>query len=116
VTELHRILVDNMKRLRSELGISQMELAARAELSSGYVGEIEMGRKYPAPEVMERIASALGVKPYRLLMGEDDVAEWLGGEAYYAATEEARERLRRDIDELFKRPGPTGPGKAGPTP
>jgi transcriptional regulator with XRE-family HTH domain len=112
VTELHRILIENMKRRRADLGISQMELASRAELSSGYVGEIEMGRKFPAPEVLERISLALGQRPFRLLMSREDVAEWLGGEAYYAAAEAIRERFKRDIDEVLNRPPSPGPRRS----
>ena len=102
-TELHEILVRNMKLYRSKLGISQMELAERAGLSSGYVGEIEMGRKFPSPEALIQLASALEVKPFRLLMGAEDVAEWMGDEAFYAAKDEVVEDLRMGLDEIRKK-------------
>jgi transcriptional regulator with XRE-family HTH domain len=105
VTDLHRNLIRNLKRRRASLGISQMELAEKADLSSGYVGEIEMGRKFPAPEALERLALALDTKPWRLLMGDDDAAEWNGAEAFYAAADEIRERLNKEIDSLMKRQG-----------
>jgi len=89
-----------------------MELAEKADLSSGYIGEIEMGRKFPAPEVLERLAAALGVRPYRLLMGDEDVAEWLGQEAFYAAADEIRQRLNRELDTMTKR----NPEQEPPTP
>ena len=113
-TELHEILVRNMKLYRSKLGISQMELAERAGLSSGYVGEIEMGRKFPSPEALIQLASALEVKPFRLLMGAEDVAEWLGDEAFYAATDEVVEDLRKGLDEMRKkRQGGDRGGRSG---
>lgn len=111
MTELHHLLIRNLKSRRGSLGLSQMELAEKAELSAGYIGEIEMGRKFPAPEVLERLAAALDVRPYRLLMGEDDVAEWLGDEAYYAAADEIRQRLNRELDSMTKR---RPEDKAGP--
>lgn len=77
-----------------------MELASRADLSSGYVGEIEMGRKFPMPEVLERLAAALETKPFALIMGEDDVAE---SAAFYAAVDTIRERFNRDLDQLSNR-------------
>lgn len=114
-TELHEILVHNMKLYRSNLGISQMELAERAGLSPGYVGEIETGRKFPSPEALIQLASALEVKPYRLFMGADDVAEWMGDEAFYAAKDEVVEDLRKGLDEMRKkkRQGGDKDGKSG---
>jgi transcriptional regulator with XRE-family HTH domain len=97
VSEIRDNLVRNVKRRRGQLGISQMELASRAELSSGYIGEIEMGRKFPTPEVLERLAAALETKPFTLIMGEDDVAE---SAAFYVAVDAIRERLNREMDHL----------------
>ena len=109
-TELHQNLVRNLKRRRSVLGISQMELAERAGLSSGYVGEIEMGRKFPSPEALEGLATALGVRPFRLLMGDEDVAEWLGDEAFYAVKDELRARLIGELDAFMGRKPQDGSG------
>ena len=49
-----------------------MLLAERCDTSTSYIGEIEIGRKFPSVEMIERIARALRVAPYRLFMeGED---------------------------------------------
>jgi transcriptional regulator with XRE-family HTH domain len=102
VTEIHRNLVRNMKRHRTLLGISQMELAERAGLSVGYVGEIEMGRKYPSAEKLEAIAKALGVKPFRLIMGPEDLTDALGQDALYETAGRIKERLERELDEIVR--------------
>lgn len=104
MTELHRALARNMKTRRGILKLSQMELAERAELSSGYIGELEIGRKYPAPEVLERLALALETRPYRLVMTERDqleAAQTAGQEAFYAAADEFRSRVARDLEEML---------------
>jgi transcriptional regulator with XRE-family HTH domain len=44
MTESRLILSRNMKRYREILGLSQAELAERAGLSLGYVGEVEVCR------------------------------------------------------------------------
>ncbi|MDA8424621.1 MAG: helix-turn-helix transcriptional regulator [Treponema sp.] len=102
MTELHKNLVYNMKRLREDLAITQMELAERAEISSGYVGEIEMGRKYPTPEVLERLAEALEVRPFRLLMSPGDVADSAGADALYDAAGMIRDNIDQNLDSLMK--------------
>lgn len=105
MSHVRQNLVYNLKRRRAALGISQMQLAARADISSGYVGELEMGRKYPAPEVLEKLAEALETEPFRLLMSEEDLADSGGSDAFYAAAELIGERLKAELEELKKRGG-----------
>ena len=94
VTELHRLLVRNMKRYRTLLGITQAELAERAGISVGYVGEVEMGRKFPSPGKFEGIARALELRPFRLLMGPEDVTDAMGPDAVYETAEKLKARSR----------------------
>jgi len=110
VTELHRNLIRVMKRRRKALALSQAMLAEKAGISSGYVGEVEMGRKYPSPEILEQIAAALEVRPYRLLMSDEDVAEAAGREAVYAAADSLKrrlgDRLGAELDEWVREVSP----------
>jgi transcriptional regulator with XRE-family HTH domain len=55
-----------MKKNRNRLGLSQAKLAERAEMSTQYVAMIEMERKFPSPEMLERIAEALEIDPPEL--------------------------------------------------
>jgi len=57
----------NVQRARRELGISQEELAFRAELHRTYISGVERGIRNPTIIVMGRIADALGVAPSDLL-------------------------------------------------
>jgi len=52
-----------MKAYRQKLGITQPELAERANISTNFIGMIEQKRKFPAPEMLERIAAALEIDP-----------------------------------------------------
>ena len=61
MTNLRKLLALNMKENRRKLGISQAGLAEKASLSTQYVAMIELGRKFPSPENIEHIASALEV-------------------------------------------------------
>jgi CheY-like chemotaxis protein/DNA-binding XRE family transcriptional regulator len=51
----------SVKRLRHRLGISQEELAWRAELHRTYVSDIERGVRNPSLQSIERLAKALEV-------------------------------------------------------
>jgi transcriptional regulator with XRE-family HTH domain len=66
-------LIINLKRLRSEKGMSQAVLAERCGLSNGHIGEIESGNRFPSPETLEKIAKSFGVSAVSLLMSETDL-------------------------------------------
>jgi len=63
---LREILATNLKENRRRLAMSQPELAELAGLSTHYVSMIEVSRKFPSPEVLERLATALGIAPHEL--------------------------------------------------
>jgi transcriptional regulator with XRE-family HTH domain len=67
---LQEIFIANLKNFRKKRGISQMTLANLCETSGNYIGEIEMGRRIPSFEKIEKIASALKIYAYQLLIEE----------------------------------------------
>jgi transcriptional regulator with XRE-family HTH domain len=61
---LKKIFVRNLKEFRKKEGISQMKLAEYCGTSASYIGEIEIGRKFPSTEMIEKIAKILRIEPY----------------------------------------------------
>jgi len=59
MASIREILAKNMRENRQKLGISQAELAERANISTNFVAMIELMHKFPAPETLDRIAAAL---------------------------------------------------------
>lgn len=49
----------NLQRLRREKGLSQEELADRAQIHQTYLSGVERGRPNPTITVLQRIAEAL---------------------------------------------------------
>jgi transcriptional regulator with XRE-family HTH domain len=51
-----------LRALREAKGWSQVQLAARADVTSAYIAQLETGKKQnPSLEVLKRLAKALGV-------------------------------------------------------
>ena len=50
-----------MKQYRTKLGLTQANLAEKANASTQYIAMIELGRKFPSLEMLERIAKALEI-------------------------------------------------------
>ena len=60
---LERLVIDNIKRIRKEKGISQEKLAEACNTATSYIGLIEIYKNVPKLSTIERIANALGVDP-----------------------------------------------------
>lgn len=55
------ILAWNLRKLRTERGLSQERLAADANVDRAYLGGIERCQENPSVDALERISKALGV-------------------------------------------------------
>lgn len=65
--DLRRVFAANVVRLRKEKGLSQEELAHRADINRGYVSTLENCETYVGLEILGRIADVLGVEGADLL-------------------------------------------------
>jgi transcriptional regulator with XRE-family HTH domain len=67
---LRTVLAQNMKEQRRILGITQAQLAERVNTSTNYIALIESEKRFPKPEMLERIAAALEIEPPDLFTAE----------------------------------------------
>lgn len=66
------MLAANLKRLRGERGLSQEELADRADIDRTYVSSLERSVYAASIDVVDRLAKALGVTAAELLRVPED--------------------------------------------
>lgn len=50
----------DVKQLRADLGITQMELSKKLNTPQGYLSQIENGKRKPSKELIEKLKSLLG--------------------------------------------------------
>jgi len=87
---LQQIFITNLKKARKERGFSQMDLSEKCDTTSNYIGQIEMGRRIPSFEKIEKIASALEIPSYELFK--------------FDSIEKKQEKKLKTKDYLFKMP------------
>ena len=66
--DLKQIFIQNLRKFRNGQGISQRELAEMCATTTNYIGEIEIGRRFPSLKLIEKISEVLGVEPYRFFV------------------------------------------------
>lgn len=61
-----------LKRLRVAKGLTQQQLAEKADLSIGFLGSVERGEKSPTLESLQKIASAMDMTLVGLMSFQTD--------------------------------------------
>lgn len=62
----------NMRIIRESKGFSQEKLAELADLHRTYISDVERFQRNISLDNIQKIAKALEVKPYELLMTDED--------------------------------------------
>jgi len=70
---LEKLVIDNIKRLRKEKGISQEKLAEACNTATSYIGLMEIYKNVPKLSTIERIALALDVDPLILFQDKNKI-------------------------------------------
>jgi transcriptional regulator with XRE-family HTH domain len=78
------IFIKNLKEYRKKSGLTQAQLAEKVKVTSNYIGMLEMGRNFPATDLIERIAKVLNIEMYELFVETSSPTKEL-------------EKLRQDI-------------------
>jgi transcriptional regulator with XRE-family HTH domain len=65
------LLSKNIKRYRSRMGFSQLDLSLELAISTTFLSDIELGHKWVSPATLAKIAKALKIEVYELFKPED---------------------------------------------
>lgn len=68
--DIVKVFGDNLRKYRSELGLSQEAFAEKCGLHRTYISAIECYRRSIALENVQRIADALELETYKLFLEE----------------------------------------------
>lgn len=69
--EIRKLVGRNFARLRAESGLTQEQVAERANISQQYISGLERGQRNPTVETLYQIATALGVSHVELVRLDD---------------------------------------------
>jgi len=103
---LKQVFIHNLKKIRKKEKLSQMKLAEYCNTAPSYISEIEIGRKFPSTEMIEKIAKALGVEPYHLFKDWAKADDNNGTEKFYpllpiSIKNEIKSQIESSISKIF---------------
>jgi len=93
MANIREILARNFKVNRQKLGLTQEQLAEKADVSTHYIAMVETCNRYPKPEMLERLAQALEVDPHQLFSVSDTLDE---------SFERLREAIVTDMKQIVR--------------
>ncbi|MDR0465526.1 MAG: helix-turn-helix transcriptional regulator [Treponema sp.] len=110
--EMMEVFAFNMKKYRKKRRFSQMKLAQMLETSTSYIGEIEINTRVPSMAMVEKIAKALNIEPFRLFINEalqdsenpqetDNFLEFLSTKERKALSQRIIKRISGEIDQIL---------------
>jgi|YelNatPaOPRAMG01_1025707.scaffolds.fasta_scaffold193528_2 transcriptional regulator with XRE-family HTH domain len=94
----------NISKLRKAKGFTQENLDERSGINSKYISAIECGQANLTILILERIAKALEVEPYELLLTTDDNTsiEAIRKDIIKLLNETNKEKLKTIINKLIE--------------
>lgn len=93
MTDIRKVLAENMKNRRKALNLSQAELAEKIGTAPNYISKIESKKQFPSVQMIESIAFALDIDTVDLFSLKIQKTQSL---------EEVQENLLKKMNALVK--------------
>jgi transcriptional regulator with XRE-family HTH domain len=91
----------NIKALRARRGLSQADLAEKANISITFLSNIERGIKFPLPNILSKIANALGIEVNQLFVAHGASDE--GKDLLNQMSEDFKKHVNSAMEKVIKR-------------
>ena len=99
MADVHTLLARNLKKYRQILGLSQAALAEKINSSTTFIGNIEIGKRFPSSKNLDLLANVLGVRPADLFAEEDEEESLVR----YAARQKRKAQLEKEVMEAISK-------------
>ena len=93
MVDIKEVLAANIKENRRKKGLTQEKLAELANMSLNYLAILELARKFPSGEMLERLAEVLEINPHELFNAAPSPQNEL---------EKLRHEIKNDITNAFE--------------
>lgn len=100
--KIQELLAKSIKEARGRLNLTQEGLAERTGLTTSFIGEVEICRKFPRPKTLQKISDALGLKPYELFL-ESSAKELVRHRLFSKILVESKAKIGKELEDTLLR-------------
>ena len=97
--DVHTLLARNLKKYRQIMGLSQAALAEKINSSTTFIGNIEIGKRFPSSKNLDLLVNALGVKASDLFAEEGETES----QTRYIAKQKLKVQLEKGVLEAISK-------------
>jgi transcriptional regulator with XRE-family HTH domain len=103
--QLKDVFVENLRKYRRERGMSQAMFAEKCDTATSYIGQIEIGNRFPSLELIEKMAKVLKIRPYLLFFieSDDDTDEKILEKEKDTISDTKKEELTNRLTDAIRR-------------
>ena len=94
--EFRALVGGNIRTYRVMNKLSQLALAEKADLSVGYLHDLEAGTKWGTPETIIKLAKSLNVSPSQFFLADDEKSDSISSDLLLLSN-----ALKQNIDETI---------------
>ncbi|AEE15652.1 helix-turn-helix domain-containing protein [Treponema brennaborense] len=101
---LRDIFIRNLKFYRKRQGLSQEKLSYAIDMSMNYVNQLENKNSFPPPEIIDKMAAVLNVKPAQFFDENESPENIIAAnkeEFVRELTEQIHSRMKNDIRKII---------------
>ena len=103
--KVQEILSRNIRTLREQVGLTRDQFSEKCGISPNYLSEIESGKKFPRPAVIDTICQQMRVQPSDLFKSTDELKATLSLEVFARLVKEQVPGFLEGILEQAKSKG-----------
>lgn len=96
---LQENFINNLRRIRKDKKITQEKLAELCQTETSYIGQIEIGKRFPSINLIEKMAVALDIPAYVLF--KENKSNLLTQEEIEMLGEKTSEFVIKELEKLF---------------
>jgi transcriptional regulator with XRE-family HTH domain len=103
--KLKDVFIKNLRNFRKERGFTQAELAEKCDTATSYIGQIEIGNRFPSLEFIEKLAKILKIRPHLFFFieADDDSDEQLLKKKKDSISDTKKEELTNRLTDAIRK-------------
>jgi transcriptional regulator with XRE-family HTH domain len=102
---LRETFIRNLRNARKESGLTQTKLADICNTATNYISEIELGKRFPSVEMIEKMAQAMQITPDLLFRNTKKLLKKTinKGAIYKILKDDIQRQLDRTTEKILRR-------------